>query len=105
MALRGDQPGLLGVAAILLLDGDREPQPAAAGGVRPNALDLGYAGGFYSPKRDIVFIRAGNSPEELAGVLIHEATHRVGKANPLRGNDFLSEAIAERDELRRILDG
>ena len=29
VASRGDQAGLLGVAAIHLLDGDSEPQPAA----------------------------------------------------------------------------
>jgi hypothetical protein len=57
--------------------------------------DLGYAQGFYSRAKDTVFIRAGSSAEDLAGTLIHEATHRVGKANPLRGNDFMSEAIAE----------
>ena len=35
------------------------------------------------------------SSEDLAGTLIHEATHRVGEANPLRLNDFMSEAVAE----------
>ncbi len=54
-----------------------------------------YAEGFIDSKIDTVFIRSGNSPEDLAGTLIHEATHRVGDANPLRLNDFMSEAIAE----------
>ena len=56
---------------------------------------LSYADGFYSQKKDMIFIRSGQSAEDLAGSLIHEATHRVGTANPLRGNDFMSEAIAE----------
>src|SRR5262249_29946608 len=46
-------------------------------------------------KRDIIFLRSGSTSEDLAGGLIHEATHRVGQANPLRGNDFMSEAVAE----------
>src|SRR5262249_51186294 len=33
VALRGDQPGLLSVTGVLLLDRDREPEPAAAGRV------------------------------------------------------------------------
>src|SRR5262245_6601209 len=45
MALRGNQPGLLGMAAILLLDRDREPQPATAGRVRPHPFDLRYTCG------------------------------------------------------------
>jgi len=40
MTLRSDQSGLLGVAGILLLDRDGEPQPAAAGGMRPDAFDF-----------------------------------------------------------------
>src|SRR5262245_9194557 len=56
---------------------------------------LSYADGFYSEKKDLIFLRSGNSAEDLAGSLIHEATHRVGTANPLRGNDYMSEAIAE----------
>lgn len=56
---------------------------------------LDYAGGFYDSKRDLMFIRPGNSSEDLAGTLIHEATHRLGNANPLRGNNFMSEAVAE----------
>jgi hypothetical protein len=56
---------------------------------------LSYADGFYSQKKDMIFIRSGQSAEDLAGSLIHEATHRVGAANPMRGNDFMSEAIAE----------
>jgi hypothetical protein len=51
-------------------------------------------GGFYDAKVDIIFM-SGSSPEDLAGTLIHEATYRVGSANPLRGNDFMSEACAE----------
>src|SRR3979409_1567502 len=43
MALRRDQAGLLGMAAIHLLDRDREPHAAAAGLVRPHALHLGHA--------------------------------------------------------------
>ena len=43
----------------------------------------------------MIFLRAGAGPEDLAGELIHEATHRVGKANKFRGNDFMSEAVAE----------
>src|SRR6516165_2135475 len=38
VALRGDEPGLLGVAGLLLLDRHREPEPAAAGRVRPYAF-------------------------------------------------------------------
>jgi len=56
---------------------------------------LSYADGFYSDTKDLIFLRSGKSAEDLAGGLIHEATHRVGKANPLRGNDYMSEAIAE----------
>jgi hypothetical protein len=56
---------------------------------------LSYADGFYDPATDQIFLRAGKSSEELAGELIHEATHRVGTANPFRGNDFTSEAVAE----------
>src|SRR6516164_706938 len=46
VALRGDQPGLLGVTGVLLLDRHREPESAAAGRVRPYAFDFGHAGGF-----------------------------------------------------------
>src|SRR5690349_24744021 len=46
MALRGEVAGLLGVAAVLLLDRDREPQPAAAGGMRPYSAHFRDAGGF-----------------------------------------------------------
>jgi Bcr/CflA subfamily drug resistance transporter len=38
--------GLLGVAAVQLLDRDTSMKRAAAGLVRPHALDLGHAGGF-----------------------------------------------------------
>src|SRR4029079_9501963 len=43
VALRGDEAGLPGVAGILLLDRDGKPEPAASGGMRPHALDLGDA--------------------------------------------------------------
>ncbi len=52
------------------------------------------AGGFYDQGKDIIFVRAG-SIDEVAGTLIHEATHRLGNANPFRGDNFVSEAIAE----------
>jgi hypothetical protein len=55
---------------------------------------LNYAGGFYDKGRDIIFMRSA-SAEEIAGGIMHEATHRLGNANPLRGNDFVSEAMAE----------
>ena len=38
MAVRGDHAGLLGVAAVKLLDRDGEHEPAAAGFVRPHTL-------------------------------------------------------------------
>jgi hypothetical protein len=56
---------------------------------------LQYADGLFSQSHDIVFIRSGQSSEDIAGTLIHEATHRVGASNPARGNNFMSEAIAE----------
>jgi hypothetical protein len=36
----------------------------------------------------ILFVGAGRSPYNLAGTLIHSATHRVTKANPLRGKNL-----------------
>lgn len=54
-----------------------------------------YADGFHSKELDIIFLRPSGSTEDLAGALIHEAMHRIGTANPVRGNDFMSEAIAE----------
>jgi hypothetical protein len=56
---------------------------------------LSYADGIFDRATDQIFLRAGKSSDELAGELIHEATHRVGRSNPLRGNDFTSEAVAE----------
>ena len=53
-----------------------------------------YADGLFVGEKDVIFLRA-SSPDELAGTLIHEATHRVGSANPFRGDDFISEAVAE----------
>ena len=49
----------------------------------------------YDRGSDLIFLKGGKSGDQLAGELIHEATHRLGKANPLRGNDFTSEAVAE----------
>src|SRR5260221_988042 len=46
VALRCDQAGLLGMAAVHLLDGDGEPKPAAARLMGPHAPDLRNAGGF-----------------------------------------------------------
>src|SRR5262249_33052048 len=46
MALRGDQPRLLRMTAVLLLDRDREPQPAAASGVGPHPFHFRDAGRF-----------------------------------------------------------
>ncbi len=57
--------------------------------------DLSYADGFFDKGVDIIFLRTKGSTEDLAGALVHEATHRIGSANPMRGNDFMSEAIAE----------
>jgi hypothetical protein len=42
--------------------------------------------------KEMIFLAAGND-EEVVGTLIHEATHAVSSAN-VRGNDFMSEAIA-----------
>ena len=56
---------------------------------------LAYADGFYSQKKGMIFLRSGSSPEDLAGMLIHEATHKLGDANRFRGNNFMSEAVAE----------
>lgn len=56
---------------------------------------LSYADGMYDRGSDLIFLKGGKSGDQLAGELIHEATHRLGKANPLRGNDFTSEAVAE----------
>ena len=53
-----------------------------------------YADGLFIADKDMIFLRA-SSPDEVAGTLIHEATHRVGSANPFRGDDFISEAVAE----------
>ena len=83
MALRGDQAGLLGVAGILLLDGDGEPQPAAARGVRPHALHLRHAGGFEliphrsraigaAIERIVVGRDAGDGAEQDRIVAVHE---------------------------------
>ncbi len=46
MALRGDKSRLFGMTGILLLDGDGEPQPAAAGWMRPDAFHLRHTRGF-----------------------------------------------------------
>src|SRR5215471_20078615 len=46
MALRGDEPSLLGVTGILLLDRDGEPQPTAAGRMRPYAFHFRHASRF-----------------------------------------------------------
>ena len=56
---------------------------------------LSYADGMYDRGSDLIFLKGGKSGDQLAGELIHEATHRLGNANPLRGNDFTSEAVAE----------
>jgi hypothetical protein len=57
---------------------------------------LQYASGFYSEQADMVFVRSGaKESTDLAGLLIHEATHRIGRANPFRGDNFMSEAVAE----------
>ena len=55
-----------------------------------------YAEGMYvvHKGKEMIFLRAAG-PEELAGSLIHEATHRVGKSNKFRADDFVSEAVAE----------
>ena len=49
MALRGDEPRLLGVAGIHLGDGDGEPHATAARLVRPDAFHARHAGGFDLP--------------------------------------------------------
>ena len=49
-------------------------------------------GGFYDPAKDIIFLKGG-SEEEVLGVLIHEATHRVSAASA-RDSGFRDEAIA-----------
>ena len=46
MTLRRDQPGLLGVTRVLLLDRDREPEPTTTRRVRPHTFHLRYAGRF-----------------------------------------------------------
>ena len=83
VALRGDQPGLLGVAGVHLLDRDGEPEPAAAGLVRPHALHLGHAGGFElvphragaigaAIERVVVRRDAGDRAEQDRIVAMHE---------------------------------
>ena len=77
MALRGDQAGLLGMPAIHLLDRDGEPQPAAAGLVRPHALHLRHAGGF-----ELVPDRAAAIGAAIEGVVVRRhagiAPSRIG---------------------------
>src|SRR6516162_6482370 len=65
VALRGDEPGLLGVAGILLLDRHREPEPAAAGRVRPYAFHFRHTGGF-----ELVPHGAGAISAAVEGVVV-----------------------------------
>src|SRR5215831_20465940 len=65
VALRGNQPGLLGVTGVLLLDRDSEPEPAAAGRMRPHAFDFGHAGGF-----ELVPHRAGAIRAAVEGIVV-----------------------------------
>ena len=91
VALRGDQPRLFGVAGILLLDRDGEPQPAAAGRMRPHAFHLGHARSFEliphragpvgaAIERIVVGRDARNGAEQDRIVAVHEgfdADHRL----------------------------
>lgn len=65
----------------------------------------GTFGGLYH--NNAIFLASNQTREEFAGALIHECMHHIGDANPLRKNDFMSEAVAEfaeRDFYNHIYD-
>jgi len=60
----------------------------------------GNSYGLHFRSRDMIFLAGGRDAEEIAGTLVHEATHQMSTNNPVRLNDFMNEAVAhfaERD--------
>src|SRR5207245_9406454 len=92
VALRGDQAGLLGVTGVLLLDRDGEPEPAAAGRMRPQAFDFGHAGGF-----ELIPYRAGAIRAAVEGIVV--GWHRRDRAE----QDRVVAVHEGRDADRRLL--
>src|SRR6478752_6117015 len=113
VTLRGDEPGLLGVTAILLLDGDREPEPAAAGSMRPHALDLGHAGGLdlvphgagavsAAIERVVIGRDARNGAEQDRIVAVHERLD-PDRRLLLRAAGVVSGPFAQRSLLDQVV--
>ena len=64
------------MSGVLLLDRDREPEPAAARCVRPDAFDLGHAGGF-----ELVPHRAGTIRAAIERVVVGRNTGNGAEQN------------------------